>query len=273
MMLPRRKFLHLAGGAAAFPAIMRVASAQSYPVAPGASACRLSARRHRRPHRAANRSMAVGTARSAIRDREPAGRRQQYRHRVGREGNTDGYTLLLVSFGQACNTAIYDNLNFDFVRDIAPIASIIRTPAVMEVNPSSRPKPCPSSSPTPRPILASQHGDRPAPGAGHTLSASCSKTMAGVDLRHGALSGRGPALPDLMSGQFRSCSIPLLRQLVTSGAASCGPWCNNSHANRRAAGRSPYRRFCGGLRSKRLGRHRRPCEYAAANHRDPQQGS
>ena len=85
MKLPRRQFLHLAAGAAALPAVSRVARAQTYPSRPvriivGFAACR----RDRHP-RAPDGSMAVGAARPAIRHREPAGRRRQYRHRSGRE--------------------------------------------------------------------------------------------------------------------------------------------------------------------------------------------
>ena len=81
--------------------------------------------------------MAVGAARPAIRHREPAGRRQQYRApRRSCSAPPDGYTLLLVSPANAINATLYDKLNFNFIRDIAPVASIIRVPHVMVVNPS-----------------------------------------------------------------------------------------------------------------------------------------
>ena len=81
--------------------------------------------------------MAVGAARPAIRYREPAGRRQQYRHRGGRAGARR--TAIRSSWSAAANAinaTLYDKLNFNFIRDIAPVASIIRTPLVMVVNPS-----------------------------------------------------------------------------------------------------------------------------------------
>ena len=82
--------------------------------ATGTSACRLSARRHRRPHRAANRSMAVGTARSAIRDREPAWRRQQYRDRAGREGNTRRLHAAVGELGQRVEHGNLRQTQFQF---------------------------------------------------------------------------------------------------------------------------------------------------------------
>ena len=84
MKIPRRRFLHLAAGAAALPAVSRIARAQTYPTRPVriiVGFCRRWSDRH---HRAPDRAMAVGAARPAIRHREPAGRRQQYRHRGGR---------------------------------------------------------------------------------------------------------------------------------------------------------------------------------------------
>ena len=66
----------------------------------------------------------------------------------------DGHTLLLVNAGNAINATLYDKLNFNFIRDIAPVAGIFRVPQVMEVNPSVPVKTVPSSSPTPRPIRA-----------------------------------------------------------------------------------------------------------------------
>ena len=84
MKLPRRQFLHLAAGAAALPAVSRIAWAQAYPTRPVRIDRRLCRRRRDRHRRAPDRAMAVGAARPAIRHREPAGRRQQYRHRGGR---------------------------------------------------------------------------------------------------------------------------------------------------------------------------------------------
>ena len=135
-LLHRRQFLHLAAGAAALPAVSRIARAQNYPTRPvriivGFSAggttdigARLIAQwlseRLGQPFVIENRP-GVGThiATEAV-VRAPA----------------DGYTLLMVTGANAINTTLYDKLNYNFVRDIAPIASVIRSPFVLEVYPA-----------------------------------------------------------------------------------------------------------------------------------------
>jgi tripartite-type tricarboxylate transporter receptor subunit TctC len=137
MKLPhRRQFLHLAAGAAALPAVSRIARAQAYPTRPvrliegfGAGSspdivARLMGQwlteRLGRPFVVENRSGANGNlaTESVVR------------------ASPDGYTLLLVTSTAAVNATFYDKLNFDLIRDIAPIASIARLPFVMEVHPS-----------------------------------------------------------------------------------------------------------------------------------------
>src|SRR5208283_2539498 len=80
--------------------------------------------------------MAVGAIPAAIHRREPNRCRHKSRHRSGRQGASRWLPLLEVTAGNAFNATLYDNLSFNFIRDIAPIASISRTPFVMEVNPS-----------------------------------------------------------------------------------------------------------------------------------------
>jgi tripartite-type tricarboxylate transporter receptor subunit TctC len=136
MKLPRRQFLHLAAGAAALPAVSRFARAQAYPArpvriivgfAPG-KGTDITARllgqwlsgRLGQPFVIENRPGAgtnIGTEAVA---KAPA----------------DGYTLLLVSVANTVNATLYEWLNFDFIRDIAPVAGIIRGPLVMELHPS-----------------------------------------------------------------------------------------------------------------------------------------
>jgi tripartite-type tricarboxylate transporter receptor subunit TctC len=143
MKLPRRQFLHLAAGAAALPAVSRVATAQAYPS---------------RPVR-----IIVGFAPSGAADitarlighwlSERLGQQFVIENRPGAGGNIgtevvmraspDGYTLLQVNSGNAVNASLYANLNFNFIRDITPVACIARTPFVMVVNPSSPAKTVP----------------------------------------------------------------------------------------------------------------------------------
>src|SRR5262249_21927015 len=136
MKLPRRQFLHLAAGAVALPAISRIASAQAYPS---------------RPVR-----IIVGVAAGGPTDilarltaqwlSERLGQQFVVENRPGGGGNigteavirapADGYMLLMVGGNNAINATLYEKLNFDFIRDIAPVAGIIRAPNVMAVNPS-----------------------------------------------------------------------------------------------------------------------------------------
>ena len=136
MKLPRRQFLHLAAGAAALPALSRIARAQAYPS---------------RPVR-----MIVGFAAGGATDiiarlmgqwlSERLGQPFVIENRPGAGSNIgteavvrappDGYTLLLVGTANTINATLYDKLNFNFIRDIAPVAGICRVPNVMEVHPS-----------------------------------------------------------------------------------------------------------------------------------------
>src|SRR5262249_28619286 len=136
MKLPRRPFLHLAAGAAALPAVSRVTWAQAYPS---------------RPVR-----IIVGFAPGGSTDivarligqwlSERLGQSFVIENRPGAAGNVaaeavvksvaDDYVLLMGGANNAINTTLYDKLNFNFLRDITPVASVIREPLIMEVNPS-----------------------------------------------------------------------------------------------------------------------------------------
>ena len=154
MRLPRRTFLHLAAGAAALPLAPHVAQAQAYPT---------------RPVR-----MIVGFAAGGGTDTtarlmgqwlsERLGQQFVIENRPGASGNIateavvrappDGYTLLMIASSVAINATLYDNLNFNFIRDIAPVASLLRVPFVMVVNPSFPAKTVPGTSRRPRAMPA-----------------------------------------------------------------------------------------------------------------------
>jgi tripartite-type tricarboxylate transporter receptor subunit TctC len=136
MKLPRRNFLHLAAGAAALPVVSRFAWAQAYPSrpvriivgfppgGPGDIVTRLMGQwlseRLGQPFIVENRAGAAGNIGTEAVVRAPA----------------DGYTLLLTTVSNAVNTTLYDKLNFNFIRDVAPVAGVVLVPNVMEVNPS-----------------------------------------------------------------------------------------------------------------------------------------
>src|SRR5712672_1223375 len=136
MKFPRRKFLHLAAGAAALPVVSRVARAQAYPTrpvriivgyAPG-GAGDITAR-------LTGRWLSERLGQQFIIENRPGAGTNIATEAVVR-GPADGYSLLVISTTNATNATFYDRLNFDFMRDIAPIGAITRTPQVLVVNPS-----------------------------------------------------------------------------------------------------------------------------------------
>jgi len=136
MKLPRRQFLHLAAGAAVLPAVSRIASAQAYPTRPGRIVAAFPAGGSADLH-----ARLMGQWLS-----ERLGQQFIVENRPGAGGNIgteavvraqpDGYTLLLAATPNAINATLYDKLNFDFIRDIAPVAGIVHGPQVMVLHPS-----------------------------------------------------------------------------------------------------------------------------------------
>jgi tripartite-type tricarboxylate transporter receptor subunit TctC len=203
MKLPRRNFLHLAAGAAALPAVSRLAWGQAYPTRPvriivGAAPsgsfdimARLIGQRLSeqlgQPFVIDNRPGAVGNIATEAVVRSPA----------------DGYTLLLVGAPHAINATLYDKLNFNFIRDIAPVAGIDREPLVMAVNPSVPARTVPEfiayAKANPGKISMASAGN----GTPSHVSGELFKMMAGVNMVHVPYRGGGPALPDLLAGQVQ----------------------------------------------------------------------
>jgi tripartite-type tricarboxylate transporter receptor subunit TctC len=203
MKLPRRNFLHLAAGATALPAVSRIARAQTYPT---------------RPVRIIVGSAAGGPSDILARLMgqwlsERLGQQFVIDNRPGGGGNigteavvrapADGYTLLLVGTAQAINATLYDKLNFHFIRDIAPVASVIRYSSVMVVNPSVPAKSVPEfiayAKANPGKINMASGGTGTPP----HLAGELFKMMAGVDLIHVPYRGNGPAFNDLIGGQVQ----------------------------------------------------------------------
>ena len=204
MKLPRRTFLHLAAGAAALPALSRVASAQTYPTRPvriivgyppgGANdtVARLLgqwlAERLGQPFIIESRPGAGNNIATEFVVRAPA----------------DGYTLLLADSANAINATLYDKLNFDFIRDIAPVASIMDVPLVLEVNPSVQASTVPE-------FIAYAKANRgkinmASAGNGHPthVSGELFKRMTGVEMVHVPYRGGAPAITDLIGGQVQA---------------------------------------------------------------------
>ena len=175
MKLPRRQFLHLATGAAALPAGSRLVWAQAYPTRPvrlivpfgPAGATDITAR-------------LIGQWLS-----ERLGQQFVIENRPGAGGNIateavvraapDGYTLLYVTTANASNATLYDKLNFNFVRDIAPIAPIVSFPYIMVVNPSVPAKTLPEFIAYAKANPGKSIWHRPASAARPMSTANCSR--------------------------------------------------------------------------------------------------
>jgi len=204
MKLPhRRQFLRLTAGAAALPAILRVAWAQAYPtrpvrlivpVAPGGSPDILA--------RLIGQWLSERLGQPFIIENRPGGGTNIGSEAVVR-ASADGYTLLLVSTPAAINATLYEKLTFNFIRDIAPVAGLIRGPNVMVVNPSVPAKTVPEfiayAKANPGRISFGSAGI----GSSPHLAGELFKIMAGVDMVHVPYRSAGPALTDLLGGQVQ----------------------------------------------------------------------
>ena len=203
MKLPRRNFLHLAAGAAALPAISRLAWAQAYPtqpariivgVAPGGPTDIVA--------RLMGQWLSERLGQQFVIDNRPGGGGNIGTEAVVR-APADGYTLLIVGAWNAVNATFYDKLNYNFIRDIAPVASISRTPFVMAVNPTVPAKTVPEfiayAKTSPGKINYASAGT----GTSTHLTGELFKMMAGVDMVHVPYRGGGPAFNDLLAGQVQ----------------------------------------------------------------------
>jgi tripartite-type tricarboxylate transporter receptor subunit TctC len=198
--LPRRKFLHLAAGAAALPAMSRVGSALDYPTRPVHIVAAFPAggtqdilmrlfaqwlsQRFSQPFVVENRTGAGGN--------------------VGTESVVrsapDGYTLLGIGAYNTINATLYTKLNFDFVRDITPVAGIMRGPLVMATNPSF-----PATTVSEFIAYAKTNPDKVNFGSGGNgspphVAGELFKLMAGINMMHVPYRGEAPALNDLLAG-------------------------------------------------------------------------
>jgi tripartite-type tricarboxylate transporter receptor subunit TctC len=204
MKLPRRQFLHLAAGVAVLPAISRISWAQTYPT---------------RPVR-----IVVPFAPGGLNDiatrligqwlSERLGQQFLIENRPGGGGNIgietvvrsapDGYTLLAVGSSAAINATLYDKLNYNFMRDVAPIGSVVRVPQVMQVHPS-----VPTQTVAEFVVYAKANPGKIAVGSGGNgspahVALELFKMMTGVGLVHVPYRGSGPAITDLLGGQIQA---------------------------------------------------------------------
>jgi tripartite-type tricarboxylate transporter receptor subunit TctC len=223
MKLPRRTFLHLAAGAAALPAASRMARAQSYPSRPvriivgfpAGGATDIQAR-------------LMGQWLS-----ERLGQQFIIENRPGASGNigteaaakapADGYTLLQIVTPNAINVALYSNLNFDFIRDIAPVICVARLAYVVVVNPSVPATTLPEfiayAKANPGKINYGSAG----PGTPQNIACELFKMMASVNLVHVPYRGGAPAVTDLVGGHLQVIFCPVSESIEQIKAGKLRP--------------------------------------------------
>jgi tripartite-type tricarboxylate transporter receptor subunit TctC len=209
MKLPhRRHFLHLAAGAAALPAVSRIARAQAYPS---------------RPVRMVVPFAPAGTTDISARLigqwlSERLGQQFVIENRAGANGNIgtevvlrstpDGYTLLMIDASPSINATLYERLNFNFVRDAALVATVARSPFILVIHPSVPARTVPEfiahAKANPGRISYGSAG----PGSTLHVAAELFKIMTGVDLLHVPYRGGGPAIADAIAGQVQVVFIP-----------------------------------------------------------------
>jgi tripartite-type tricarboxylate transporter receptor subunit TctC len=201
MKFPRRQFLHLAAGAAAVPGVSRLAWAQTYPsrpvhlivpYAPGGTTDITA--------RLVSPWLSEHLGQSFVIESRPGAATNIGTESVA-HASPDGYALLLFDPSAAINATLFDKLNFNFVRDIAPIVLIMRTPFVVVVNPA-----VPAKTLAEFIAYAKAHPGKINVASGGTGSAShlageLFKVMAGVEMTHIPYRGGGPAVTNLLGGQ------------------------------------------------------------------------
>jgi tripartite-type tricarboxylate transporter receptor subunit TctC len=213
MKLSRLQFLHLAAGAAALPAVSRIARAETYPTRPvrlivpypPGDGVDLNAR-------------LIGQSLS-----ERLGQPFVIENRPGAASNTgteavvraapDGYTLLLVGINTAINATSYDKLNFNFIRDITPVATISGVPSIMAVHPSFPAKTVPEFIAYARANPGKANMASEGIGGFGQLFGEMFKMMAGINMVHVPYRGAAPALTDLMGAQVQVMFVTTLSSI------------------------------------------------------------
>ena len=219
MDICRRRFLHLTAGAAAVPAVPRIARADTYPSRPvhlivfyaaGGGNDIIA--------RLMGQWLSQRLGQSFVIENRPGGGGNLGTEYVVRAA-PDGYTLLLSSTANTVNSSLYNNLDFNFAHDIAPVASISYEPNIMVVNPSVPAKTIPEfiayAKANPGKINYASAGI----GSSQHMSGELFKMMAGVDMTHVPFRGTAPALQSLLGGQVQVmfASMPATLEHVRAG--------------------------------------------------------
>jgi len=219
MRLPRRQFLHLVAVAAMLPAASPIAKAQGYPTRPVRIIVGFTAGGNfDLTARLISQWLSQRRGQQFIVENRPGAGTNIATEAVVR-APADGHTLLLGGAVNAINATLYEKLNFDFLRDIAPVASVIRFPNVIDLNPSFPAKTIPEfiayAKANPAKVNMASSGN----GTSQHLSGELFKMMTGVNLVHVPYRGAPQALTDLIGGQVQVSFDPLppAIELIRSG--------------------------------------------------------
>jgi len=219
MKLPRRQLLHLVAGAALLPAALRIAKAQGYPTRPVRIIVGFTAGGNfDLTARLISQWLSQRLGQQFIVENRPGAGTNIATEAVLR-APADGHTLLLGGAVNAINATLYEKLNFDFLRDMAPVASVIRFPNVIDLNPSFPAKTIPEfiayAKANPGKVNMASSGN----GTSQHLSGELFKMMTGVNLVHVPYRGAPQALTDLIGGQVQVSFDPLppAIELIRSG--------------------------------------------------------
>ena len=224
MTLPRRRLLRMVAGAAAFASFPPRGRAQTFPVRPvrliigyppGGSADMTA--------RLISQWLSEQLGQSFVVESRPGAATNIATEAVV-HAPPDGYTLLLVAPANAINATLYDKLNYNFMRDIAPVAPLIRFPNVMVVNPAVPATTVPQfiayAKANPGKLNMASSGN----GSTIHVSGELFKMMTDIKMVHVPYHGGAPALTDMISGQLQVMFDNLPTSIESFGRESCGHW-------------------------------------------------
>jgi tripartite-type tricarboxylate transporter receptor subunit TctC len=211
MKLLRRQFLQLTAGAAVFPPVSRFAWAQAYPSRPSGGSADITVR-------LTGQWLSERLGQPVVVESRPGAGTNLATEAVVR-ATPDGYTLLLVAPANAINATLYDKLNFNFLRDIVPVAGIIRFPNVVVVNPSLPIKTIPEliayAKANPGKLNMASSGN----GSTIHMSGELFKMLTGINMVHVPYRGGAPAITDLIAGQVHVMfdNVPTSAEHIKAG--------------------------------------------------------
>jgi tripartite-type tricarboxylate transporter receptor subunit TctC len=213
MKVLRRQFLHLAAGAAALPAASRIAKAQAYPTRPVTIVAPFAAGGATDiVARLIGQWLSDKLRQSVLIDNRPGASGNIGTEAVVR-ARADGYTLLMAGGPNAINATVYEKLNFNFIRDIAPVARTAYAPLVVVVHPSIPAKTVPELIAYAKANPGKLNIGSPGNGTANHVAGEMFKTVAGINMVQVQYRGSAPAIADLLGGQVQ-VMLPVMSESI-----------------------------------------------------------